>query len=195
MGKRSRLIAVVVCLATAPAIYYLGSRLISRSSPASQASTKPANPHGATVPDAIAAKEKEHEVKMLKAALQRKPDHVPMLFRLAQLSQEAGKPAEAIGYLRQVVKQEPNNADALLELGKALFETGDIAGALQFTRKILEKQPDHPGALYNLGAVYANLGDSKAARQYWNRLIASHPKSENAQRAEKLMAQLSRPAL
>ena len=163
-------------------LFYLGASAVSRSKRRSAdrkpvASAKPAVPN-------------DHEAKMLAEELKRKPGHVPVLFRLAQLSEESGQPGEAAGYLRDAVKQEPDNADARLELGKVLFETGDVAGALDQTKKILDKQPDQADALYNLGALYANLGNTDLARQYWQRLVQSSPDSESGKRAKESLTRL-----
>lgn len=136
----------------------------------------------------------DHEAKMLEVELKRKPGHVPVLFRLAQLSEQSGHPQDAARYLREAVKQEPDNADALLELGKVLYDTGDIAGALDATRKVLDRQPDQADALYNLGALYANLGNSDLARRYWQRLVDASPQSESGQRAKESLDKLRQKA-
>jgi tetratricopeptide (TPR) repeat protein len=163
-------------------LFYLGLNAMSRSKRKS-VNAKPAASADSTVPN-------DHEAKMLAEELKRKPGHVPVLFRLAQLSEESGHPQEAAGYLREAVKQEPDNADARLELGKILFETGDLTGALDETKKILDKQPNQADALYNLGALYANLGNADLARQYWQRLVQSSPDSESGKRAKESLSRL-----
>jgi tetratricopeptide (TPR) repeat protein len=134
--------------------------------------------------------DKQHEAVFLSEALKKKPDHAPVLMRLAQMSAQSGKHEDAIRYLKEILDREPANVDARLELGKSLFESGDVQGAVEQTKNILEKQPAHADALYNLGAIYANLGNTTLALEYWNRLLASNPKSESGQRARTLVAQL-----
>ena len=181
---QKRKLGIFVSLAVAPAVYYLGVKLLSHDPSPPATPSKPAEARPA---DGSA---KQHERKMLLAALKEKPDHVPLLFRLAQLAQEAGDRDQAVKYLREVLKAEPNNSDALLELGKALYESGDVAGALANTKRILQREPNHSAALLNLGAVYANMGDAKSARQYWTRLVNARPESEDAGRAVAMLKQL-----
>ena len=61
-----------------------------------------------------------HEQKMLEAALKKKPDHKPLLFRLAQMAEESGNKSVAEQHLRAILKTEPDDADAQIELGKLL---------------------------------------------------------------------------
>ncbi len=145
---------------------------------------RPTAPANAKLGDA------RHEEALLSEALKKKPDHSPVLMRLAQMSSAAGKHGDAVRYLREILRGEPANIDARLELGKALFESGDVQGAIAETKAILDSKPEYADALYNLGAIYANLGNSSSALEYWNRLIADQPQSESAQRARSLISQL-----
>lgn len=133
-----------------------------------------------------------HEARMLADALKKRPDHVPVLLRLAGLAVESGKPAEAEKYLNDVLTQEPGNIPARLDLGKIQFEAGRVSEAIQTTAAILKEQPDHPDALYNLGAIYGNLGQRDRAIEYWGRLLASSPQSESGKRARQMIAELQR---
>ena len=135
-----------------------------------------------------------HEAKMLSAALQKRPDHVPVLLRLASLAFESGKPAEAERYLNEALKLEPDNVPARLDLGRIQFEAGRVPDAIRTTEEILKVQPDNADALYNLGAIYGNLGQRERAIEYWNRLLASSPGSESGRRARQMMSELQRMA-
>jgi tetratricopeptide (TPR) repeat protein len=131
-----------------------------------------------------------HSIKALEKELQKKPNHVPILFQLAQLSINTGKPADAERYLREVLSQEPKNLDAKLELGRALYMQGNVEGALVETQSILNESPNHADALYNLGAIYGNIHNEDMARKYWSLVIASAPDSEIARRAGQGLEQL-----
>jgi tetratricopeptide (TPR) repeat protein len=133
-----------------------------------------------------------HEMKALEVELKKKPEHVPILFRLAEISTEMNKPAEAAAYLRRILAQEPNNVEARLELGRALYSAGDVPGALEETNRILQKDPKQVDALYNLGAIYGNLNKDEIARQYWTRAVASDANSESGRRAAKSLEQLAK---
>jgi tetratricopeptide (TPR) repeat protein len=135
-----------------------------------------------------------HEASILSAALKKRPDHVPVLLRLASLALESGKPAEAGKYLNEVLKLEPANVPARLDLGRIQFEAGRVPEAIRTTEEILKIQPDNADALYNLGAIYGNLGQKERATEYWSRLLASSPGSESGRRASQMMAKLQRMA-
>ncbi len=133
----------------------------------------------------------QHEGLILTEALKKKPNHTPVLLRLAQIAEQSGKHAEAAARLREILAYEPANTDAHLELGRVLFQMGEVDGAIEQTKWILGRHPDHADALYNLGAIYANLGNQEFARQYWERLLNTNPQSESAQRARTMLTQLS----
>jgi Flp pilus assembly protein TadD len=134
--------------------------------------------------------QQEHELKALEGELQKNPDHVPILLRLAQVSRESGKLADAVRYLRDATTQDPRNADASLELGRALFETGNVNDAIHATEHALEINPSNVDALYNLGAIYGNLSQDNRARQYWQKAVSVAPESDSGRRAKESLAQL-----
>jgi Flp pilus assembly protein TadD len=180
--KTLTILGFLSALIAAPGLFYLGKNIVSHRTAARRATVAPSSQ--------AASDNKQHEAIFLAEALKKKPNHTPVLMRMAQLSEESGKPTEAARNLREVVQREPANIDARLELGKTLFEAGDIEGAIEQTRAILDRQPDHADALYNLGAIYGNVGNAELAREYWGRLIAAKPQTESAQRAKRMMAQL-----
>jgi tetratricopeptide (TPR) repeat protein len=180
--KTLAILGFLGALLAAPGLFYLGKNIVSNGKAARRVTV--------AAPSQAAPPNKEHEAIFLAEALKKKPNHTPVLLRMAQLSAESGKPTEATRNLREVLQREPANDDARLELGKTLFEAGDIQGAIEQTKAILDHKPDHADALYNMGAIYGNLGKSDLARQYWNRLIAKAPQTESAQRAKRMIGQL-----
>jgi tetratricopeptide (TPR) repeat protein len=132
----------------------------------------------------------EHEQGMLRMALEKSPNHAPVLLRLAELESEGGHLKEAAGHLNKILEKDPDNPDAGLELGKILFQLGDVHGAMEHTQRILKAHPGNEDALYNMGAIHANIGDDKGAKTYWNRLAALNSNSESAQKAQQMMARL-----
>jgi tetratricopeptide (TPR) repeat protein len=131
-----------------------------------------------------------HELKELAVQLQKKPGHLPVLMRMAQIEHDQGKLAEAEAHLREALAGEPGNADVHLELGLVLYEKGDKNEALKETERALAINPKHADALYNMGAIHANLGDTGRARSYWEKLIASAPESESGKKAREGLARL-----
>ncbi len=145
------------------------------------------NPHPPAAPSAI----DEHELRTLHQALQKKPDHTPVLIRLAVLAAAKGRSVEATEYLKEALRHDPESAEARLELGRVLFNSGDLEGAIEETQKILKKQPKNPDALYNLGAIYGNLGNREMAEKYWRALVAASPESESGKLARTSLSQLT----
>jgi len=132
----------------------------------------------------------DHELKALAMQLQKKPGHVPVLMRMAQLERDKGQMKDAVTHLREVLKTEPSNSDAHLELGRLLYETGDVNGAITETEKVLVVDPAQADALYNLGAIYANLGNSQRARSYWTKASETAPSAEIGRKARESLAKL-----
>jgi tetratricopeptide (TPR) repeat protein len=184
-----RLLKAGILVATGCTLFVALWLDFSRSPPAPSESTRAAASKSPAAPQVTKAGD-PHEARMLAQALEKKPDHSPVLMRLAKLATEAGKPAEARKHLEQAIQADPENADARLELGKILFEAGDVSGAVEQTGRILKTHPNHPDALYNLGAIYGNLGNTKLALENWEKLISTSPDSESGTRARQMIAQL-----
>ena len=125
----------------------------------------------------------EHELKELAAELQKKPGHIPILLRMAQIEHDRGALDQASEHLRVAVKNEPSNPDAHLELGRVLYERNDVNGAIAETEKVLVLNPNQVDALYNLGAIYANLGNRERARSLWSKAVAVDPSAESSRKA------------
>ncbi|MEW5976798.1 MAG: tetratricopeptide repeat protein [Acidobacteriota bacterium] len=134
------------------------------------------------------------EMNELQHQLRRKPDHTPVLLRMAEIAREKGRPSEAVKYLREALQHDPDNGAARVELGRALYEAGDTAGALLETRELLKREPENVDALYNMGAILGNLNRDDEARQYWEKAIALAPASESGGRAKNSLERLAPPA-
>lgn len=137
----------------------------------------------ASKPAPLTANSPEHELKELAVQLQKKPGHMPVLLRMAQLEREKGALDDAAGHLQEAIKNEPTSQDAHLELGRLLYERNDVTGAIAETEKVLVLNPNQVDALYNMGAIYANLGNRERARSYWSRAVATDPASDSARKA------------
>lgn len=178
------LAAIVLGAVMLVALLKMASHPASQGAPAPTVSTEtPASPNGG-------AGDRVHELKMLQVELEKKPNHAPILLRMAQLSREMGKPAEAAADLRRLLGAEPGNVEARIELGRVLYDTNDVAGAITETNRVLEAHPKNVDAMYNLGAIYANLGKADLARQYWTRAAAADPESDSGRQAKSGLQQL-----
>jgi Flp pilus assembly protein TadD len=133
----------------------------------------------------------DHELKALEVQLERKPGHLPVLLRMAQIERDQGKLGEAVEHLRQAAAGEPKDPDVHLELGRALYEKGDQAEALKETERSLALKPDNVDALYNLGAIYANSGEPQRARSYWDQAVALDAASDSGKKAREGLSRLA----
>jgi tetratricopeptide (TPR) repeat protein len=165
----------------------LAALLTLMNKPKPRVTASQAGPPAAANP----AADRAHEMKSLEVELEKKPGHTPILFRMAQLARETGKPADAVQHLKEILKQEPNNQEALLELGRALYEAGDIDGAIAETNRLLALNAKQVDALYNMGAIYGNLNKPDLARQYWQRAVTADPSSESGRRAKESLGRLA----
>jgi len=131
-----------------------------------------------------------HELKELAVQLRKKPGHVPVLMRMAQIEHDQGKLADAAAHLREAIVSEPANADAHLELGRVLYEKGERDEALKETEQALAVDPKQVDAMYNLGAIHANAGDTERALSYWQDVVKSAPESDSGKKARDALARL-----
>jgi cytochrome c-type biogenesis protein CcmH/NrfG len=137
-----------------------------------------------------AADNPDHELKELEVQLQKKPGHMPVLLRMAQLEHDKGNLDEAAGHLRDAIQSEPSNPDAHLELGRLLYERNDVGGAIGETEKVLALNPNQVDALYNMGAIYANLGKADRARSYWRQAVAVSATADSGRKAREGLTKL-----
>ena len=160
-----------------------GTLFLFRLTSLSEAHAPPAKP-------AAAQENPGHELKELEVQLQKKPGHLPVLMRMAQIEHDQGKLEEAAAHLRDAVSSEPGNADAHLELGRVLYEKGDRDEALKETEQALTINPKNVDALYNLGAISANSGNTERAVSYWESAVATAPGSESGEKARDGLSRL-----
>ena len=171
-------VAAVLLLATAGMVYQS-----VRAKPDKVAAAK-SSVAMLMMPSHDTASDREHELKTLQSDLEKNPDHVPILLRMAQVSRDIGKLNDSVRYLRDAVKQDPKSKEALLELGRALYETGDVDGSIRETKRLTEIDPSNVDALYNLGAIYGNLSQDEHAREYWEKAASLGPDTESGRRAK-----------
>ena len=133
-----------------------------------------------------------HEKAALEEELKKKPDHAPILLRLAELARDAGQPRQAAEYLKKAVAADSKSLDARLELSRTLYEINDVEGALAETKRLLADRPNQIDALYNIGAIYANLGKADLARQYWTQAVAVDPNSDSGRKSADALAKIGK---
>ncbi len=181
--KRKVIIAVVPLAIGIATLFVLNKMMSPSGSKSSPVSTQTQS----AVPDNPA-----HERAALEEELKKKPGHPPILLRLAEMERDAGRPANAVPYLRQILDQDSKNEDARLELGRMLYDAGDVEGALKETQQLLADHPNQVDGLYNLGAIYANQNRLDKAREYWAKAVAAAPTSDSGARARESLEKLGK---
>ena len=153
-------------------------------------STSPPAPVKAIDANGPAPQDPTHEKAALEEELKKKPDHAPILLRLAELARDAGQPKQAAEYLKKAVAADSKSLDARLELSRTLYEINDVEGALAETKRLLADRPNQVDALYNIGAIYANLGKADLARQYWTQAVAADPNSDSGRKSADALSKI-----
>jgi protein O-GlcNAc transferase len=143
-------------------------------------------------PTAPAPQDPIHEKAALEEELKQKPDHPPILMRLAELARDGGQPKQAAELLKRAVAADSKNVDARLELSRTLYEIDDVDGAFTETKRILTDNPNQVDALYNIGAIYANLGKADLARQYWTQAVATDPNSDSGRKSADALTKIGK---
>lgn len=103
----------------------------------------------------------------LLAELRDDPGNSDILFDLAELALESGRPAAAAAKLAQIIELDPSYWQAHLGLGKLLLERGEAARAIEHFR-LAEATVDGDGdreLQARMGEAYLRLGDYDQARQ------------------------------
>jgi tetratricopeptide (TPR) repeat protein len=75
--------------------------------------------------------------------------------------QQAGKPAEAIGYLERAVELRPDDAIPRRNLASAMASEGRMREAIVHYRGALERRPDWPDVLIDLAWILAAHPDAE----------------------------------
>jgi len=109
--------------------------------------------------------------RLLRAGLERAPESVDLLGKLAQLELMIGDPAIAVEMYERLAALEPHSV-TYTNLGTARFVVRDFEGALEAYHTSLQLAPDEPSVQFNLGECYAVLGDHAEARRWFERALA-----------------------
>ena len=83
----------------------------------------------------------EEAIAEYKTELERSGEHPEVVYELGHSLTEAGKPDEAIPYLRRAAQLDPQNSNIWYNLGKARQATGDVAQAADAYRRVLGAPP------------------------------------------------------
>ena len=101
-----------------------------------------------------------------------KPTHLrqvaPLLAQAAQLLKD-GRPADAVGPLRDAALMEPANPIIQHDLGLALLEIGRVTDAIAAFQRAVASNPRYTDAYFRMGIALEKLGDLRGAVLAYNR--------------------------
>lgn len=90
---------------------------------------------------------------------------------MANISQDRGKPLDAIFFLERAVIVDPKYYKAYYNLGNLYIETGNISKAMSNYRKAIKLKEDFAYAYYNLGCCHLKRENYRLARYYFANAI------------------------
>jgi len=141
------------------------------------------NPSRDNVSEAFRIKLHELEMKF-----KSKPDNVEIAEELADLYLASHQENKAI----QVYEKFRNklSIESLFNLTLAYYNLKNLEKAEDVTIYILRKKPNDYKAIFNLGSIRASMGDKEQAKKYWSEVINRFPQTEEAKKAQELLALL-----
>ncbi len=95
-----------------------------------------------------------------------------VLFRLARLLLDGGRPAEVVSLVTPFAKEEGVDLDALIVLGVALAQAGDEAQGIRLLEDVHVRDPSNALCLLDLGTVHLMAREYGAARRALEEALA-----------------------
>lgn len=181
--------AIVVALILGGLGGYLlrGSSTPAESSPVastSSASLPPPAFTGSSQPAPDAA------TRELQQRIDANPKDVAALIELGNISFDASRWPDAIGYYTRALNQTPANPDVRTDMGIAYYYSGDADRALKEFAQALKDDPRHAQTLFNVGVVKLNgKNDPKGAIAAWESLLKIDPMYKDRAKVESLLAE------
>ena len=98
----------------------------------------------------------------------------PFLARAAQFLKD-GRPADAVGPLRDAALLEPSNATIQHDLGLACLEVGRVPEAIAAFQRAIASNPRYTDAYFRMGIAKEKLGDLRGAVLAYDRATELKP--------------------
>gem|GEM_PF-4896509 len=131
-------------------------------------------------------------IRAYRHALELEPTNLEAMNNLAMLLLDTGQePQEALDLARRAANAAPDNLQVLDTLGWALCQAGQHAKAAPLLESVVRRQPNNPTAAFHLGVALHGMGQLGEARNMLQKGLALAPKSADADKARKLMAEIS----
>jgi tetratricopeptide (TPR) repeat protein len=117
---------------------------------------------------------------LLRAVLDRNPNHKDALYNLGMLLSDQKKTVEAVSLLERFVSLSPGGGNGWTALGVAHSRSGNGGRALTSLEKALEVDPQNAHALKNLGALKSKASPDQGL-PFLERAAALLPEDQGAQ--------------
>ena len=121
----------------------------------------------------LVAGEAEKAMEFFKRELERDPDHVDSLLRLALQSLDSGRFAEGLPFATKALTLDPENFGAHYALGRIYMGLNEVAKAVAVLEKAARIAPNTPSVYFVLSRAYARANrptDAARARAEFARL-------------------------
>jgi len=116
------------------------------------------------------------EISALKAAIEKDPQDLSALLRLANMYHDARKFEEAVQYYKKALAIAPKDVNARTDMGICLYEMGMADDAIAQFRTSLSYDPEHWQTWLNLGIVsLSGKNDVKTASEAFAKVEAINP--------------------
>ncbi len=114
----------------------------------------------------------EAAARRYREALDRRPELVPALQRVARAEAELGRPDVAASLWNRVLELSPDDGAALHGLGSLRLDAGDVDQAAALLERAVAAQPAAGRGRYSLALALRQLGDAEQAAAHF--ALASH---------------------
>lgn len=98
-----------------------------------------------------------------------------LMLALARLAQEAGRPGQALDWVKQAVEAAPEALEPRQNLVPLLIAQGEASRAVTVAREAVQHAPGNPRALHLLGMAQVAANDGRNALSTYRRLTSMLP--------------------
>lgn len=127
------------------------------------------------------------EINNLEKALEKNPQNLDMILRLANLTHDAGLFQKSIGYYDQYLQKNPSNTDARVDMGVCYFELKNYDQAEKIFLQAVKQSPNHQIVHLNLGVLYLTKGEIEKAKDWLKKCVALGEQTDVGHRAAELL--------
>jgi len=123
-----------------------------------------------------ASVDREKEIKLLKAALEKDPNDLQTLIELGDAYFDTDRYQEAIEAYSKALTIDPKNLDVRTDMGIMYRKLGQFDKALEALRRAVQDNPKHINSRFNLGVVLKyDKKDFQGAMQAWEEFLKLEP--------------------